>query len=73
MTTILLALTLITEPIQYWTPPGTNVWVGDVTVVNFKVRYNMYCDPKADGTIFDAEIAGTRTMIARYAGRFLFK
>ena len=36
----------------------------------FKVRFNVYYDPKADGTIFDAEIAGSRTMIARYAGRF---
>ena len=36
----------------------------------FTVRFSVHYDPKADGTIFDAEIAGTRTMVARAAGRF---
>ena len=36
----------------------------------FRVRLNVYYDPKADGTIFDAEIAGTRTIVARSAGRY---
>ena len=37
----------------------------------FKVRYNTYYDAKADGTIFDVEIAGTRTMVVRSAGRYV--
>ena len=37
----------------------------------YRVRFGVYYDPKADGTIFDAEIAGTRTMLARASGRFI--
>ena len=37
----------------------------------YKVRFGVYYDPKADGTIFDAEIAGTRTMLARASGKFV--
>ena len=36
----------------------------------YKVRFNVYYDAKADGTIFDAEIAGTRTILSRAAGEF---
>ena len=39
----------------------------------FKVRFGVYYDPKADGTIFDAEIAGTRTILARASGEFVQK
>lgn len=36
----------------------------------FAVRILLHYDPKADATLFDAEIAGTRTMLARRRGRF---
>lgn len=36
----------------------------------FDVRIVQYYDPKSDATIFDAEIAGTRTFITRRAGAF---
>ena len=36
----------------------------------YPVRFSVYYDAKADATLFDAEIAGSRTMIARSAGRF---
>ena len=36
----------------------------------FKVRLAAYYDKKADVTLFDAEIAGQRTMICRRPGRF---
>jgi len=36
----------------------------------FEVRFVQYYDAKSMATVFDAEIAGTRTLITRRAGRF---
>ena len=36
----------------------------------YKVKLVVWYDSKADATIFDAEIGGTRTMICRRAGKF---
>ena len=51
---------------------ATNYAVGHLRGLDapFQVKMNVYYDPKADGTIFDAEIAGRRTMVARRPGRF---
>ena len=42
MIAALLTAATIASPIQYWTPAGTNSWVGDVTVVNFKDRLHVF-------------------------------
>ena len=37
----------------------------------FKIRIAAYYDQKSDVTLFDAEIAGQRTMICKRRGRFV--
>jgi hypothetical protein len=29
-------------PVQYWTPPGHNCWVGDVATLSFRGRYHVF-------------------------------
>ena len=45
-TTLVAALSLtaapIADPIQYWTPAGTNAWVGDVTAITYKGRFHVF-------------------------------
>ena len=36
----------------------------------YRVRFIQYYDPKGDATIFDAEIAGDRTILCRVEGRY---
>jgi hypothetical protein len=31
-----------TAPVQYWTPPGHNTWVGDVATLYFRGRYHVF-------------------------------
>ena len=42
ISTAFLMVATIVAPIQYWTPTGTNSWVGDVTLVNFKDRLHVF-------------------------------
>ena len=37
---------------------------------DYVVRFARYYDPKSDATVFDAEIAGRRTMVCRRPGRY---
>ena len=52
---------------------GHNVRIGGVRGLDadYAVKIVVYYDPKSDATIFDAEIAGQRTLICRRAGRYL--
>ncbi|MDD6031357.1 MAG: hypothetical protein PUE68_11125 [Kiritimatiellae bacterium] len=51
---------------------GENVRIGGVRGLDadYAVKLVVYYDAKADVTIFDAEVAGQRTLICRRAGRF---
>ena len=51
---------------------GHNVRIGGVRGLDadYAVKVVVYYDAKSDATIFDAEIAGQRTLICRRAGRF---
>jgi len=57
-----------------WEKPrsGGNFKIGGVRGIDrdYAVRLIVHYDAKADATIFDAEIAGQRTMICRRAGRY---
>lgn len=52
---------------------GHNVRIGGARGLDadYAVKVVVYYDPKSDATIFDAEIAGQRTLICRRAGRYL--
>ena len=52
---------------------GHNVRIGGVRGLDadYAVKVIVYYDPKSDATLFDAEIAGQRTLICRRAGRYL--
>ena len=49
-----------------------NVRIGGVRGLNadYEVKVVAYYDAKADATLFDAEVAGQRTLICRREGRF---
>ena len=49
-----------------------NIRIGGLRRVDgaYEVKLVVWCDSKADATIFDAEIGGARTMICRRAGKF---
>jgi len=51
---------------------GHNVRIGGVRGLDgdYEVRVIEYYDAKANVTIFDAEVAGQRTLICRREGRF---
>ena len=51
---------------------AANVRIGDIRGIDgaYGVRLIVHYDAKADATIFDAEIAGQRTLICRREGRF---
>lgn len=36
------ARTPVTAPVQYWTPPGHNSWVGDVATFFYRGRYHVF-------------------------------
>lgn len=52
---------------------GGNVRIGGVRGLDagYAVKVIVFYDPKSDATIFDAEIAGQRTLICRRAGCYL--
>ena len=49
-----------------------NVRIGGVRGLDadYEVKVVAYYDAKADATLFDAEVAGQRTLICRREGRF---